>query len=116
VSPIFATPLTVAAALVLGAVVPAAAQQTSQDYSTLPGYSARPPGMCWHRYAGRDLNGTLGYWAACTNTSGNQSANSARAQAHPPQRYQSFGAVPSRRSVQEPLYMRIQDRGFNNYL
>ena len=68
------------------ATIAATAQQTSQDYSTLPSYSARPAGMCWHRNVGYSLNGLNGYWAACTNTSGNQSANSARAQAQPPQR------------------------------
>jgi hypothetical protein len=85
-SAIFASPVTVAAAFVLGAVVPAAAQQTSQGYSVLPGYSARSPGMCWHRHVGYTVNGLNGYWAACTNTSQSQSANSARAQAPTPQR------------------------------
>jgi hypothetical protein len=83
---IFASPVVAAVALVLGAVAPAAAQQTNQDYSTVPSYSARPAGMCWHRGVGYDLNGLNGYWSACTNTSANQSANNARAQAQPSQR------------------------------
>jgi hypothetical protein len=44
---------------------------------------------CWDvldRGVGYDLNGLNGYWSACTNTSANQSANNARAQAQPPQR------------------------------
>jgi hypothetical protein len=86
ISAIFASSVSVVVALVLGAVVPAGAQQTSQDYSTVPSYSARPPGMCWQRHVGYSINGLNGYWAACTNTSENQSANSARAQALPPQR------------------------------
>jgi len=82
----FASPVAVAVALVMGAVVPAAAQQTSPDYSMLPGYSARPPGMCWHKHPGFDVNGYQGYWEACKNTSGNQSVNGARAQGQPPRR------------------------------
>ena len=76
----------VAVALTLGGVVPASAQQISQDHSTLPGYSARPPGMCWHRHFGSAGNETNGYWAACTSTSENQPASSARAQAQPTER------------------------------
>ena len=97
ISAIFAGPGTVAVALVLGAVAPAAAQQTSQGYSVLPGYSARSPGMCWHRHLGHDINGLLGYWAACTNTSQSQSANSARAQA--PDSAAQPRAVPVTRSL-----------------
>jgi hypothetical protein len=66
-------------ALGLGSLTqPAAAQQNNQDYSTLPGYSARPPGMCWHREfgSGHDDNG---YWGACKNES-----TSAQAQAQAP--------------------------------
>ena len=58
-------------------VQPAAAQQ---DYSTLPGYSARPSGMCWYREFGSG-NDQSGYWAACKNTSANETANGARANA-----------------------------------
>jgi hypothetical protein len=84
ITAIFASPAAVAVALVLGAVVPAAPQQTSQDYSTLPSYSARPPGMCWHKHPGYDVNGLLGYWEACKDTSGNQAVNTDRAQAQRP--------------------------------
>jgi hypothetical protein len=85
---IFASPVAVAVASVMGAIVPAAAQQTSQDYLTLPGYSARPPGMCWHKHPGYDVNGYQGYWEACTNSSGNQSVNGVRAQGQSPRREQ----------------------------
>jgi ABC-type sugar transport system substrate-binding protein len=81
----FASTAAVAAALAMGAVVPAAAQQANQDYSTMPGYSARPQGMCWHPAFGSGHQDN-GYWAPCTNTSENQSANSARARAPTPQR------------------------------
>ncbi|HEY7300089.1 MAG TPA: hypothetical protein VH684_19525 [Xanthobacteraceae bacterium] len=69
---IFASAAFATAAVAIGGLVqPAAAQQ---DYSTLPGYSARPPGMCWYREFGSG-NDQSGYWAACKNSSANASAN-----------------------------------------
>ena len=69
-----------AAAVVFGGIVqPAAALPSNQDYLTLPGYSARPAGMCYRRYVtGTENNG---YWAACKKRPANESANGARAQA-----------------------------------
>jgi hypothetical protein len=71
-----------AAAVVFGGnVEPAAAQQSSKDYSMLPSYSARPPGMCWNRTLGGDTPEHSGYWGACKTNPANQSASGARAQA-----------------------------------
>ena len=70
-----------AAAVVFGGnAEPAAAQQSNKDYSMLPGYSARPPGMCWNRTLGGDTPEHSGYWGACKSPA-NESANGARAQA-----------------------------------
>ena len=70
-----------AAAVVFGGnAEPAAAQQSGKDYSMLPGYSARPPGMCWNRTLGGDTPEHSGYWGACKSPA-NESANGARAQA-----------------------------------
>jgi hypothetical protein len=75
-----------AAVAVSGLIQPAAAQQ---DYSTLPGYSARPEGQCWYREFGSG-NENNGYWAACKNSSANQTANGARAQASQRNRLNSY--------------------------
>ncbi|HEY7301679.1 MAG TPA: hypothetical protein VH684_27640 [Xanthobacteraceae bacterium] len=37
---------------------------TSAEISTLPGYSARPPGMCWERTGGGTQDQS-GHWAKC---------------------------------------------------
>jgi hypothetical protein len=37
---------------------------SSSDISTLPGYSARPAGMCWER-AGGGTQDQSGHWAKC---------------------------------------------------
>jgi hypothetical protein len=52
----------------------------AQSATALPGYSARPVGMCWNRQVGSG-NENNGYWAACKKASQNQAANSARAHA-----------------------------------
>jgi hypothetical protein len=89
---IFAIAAVATAAVASGGLQPAAAQQ---DYSTLPGYSARPDGQCWYRGFGSG-NDQVGYWGACKNSSANQSANGARAQA--PQRNQLKSGDVSQRN------------------
>jgi hypothetical protein len=37
---------------------------TREQVSTLPGYSARPAGMCWERPGG-GVHESAGHWAAC---------------------------------------------------
>jgi hypothetical protein len=77
-SRIIANVAVVASALALGGLVqPAVAQQTN---SNLPGYSARPEGMCWKRAFGSG-NENSGYWDRCKNE--NQAATGARAQSQP---------------------------------
>jgi hypothetical protein len=70
-----------AAVAFVGNAEPAAAQQSNKDYSMLPGYSARPPGMCWNRTLGGDTSEFSGYWGACKTSPANEAANGARAQA-----------------------------------
>jgi ABC-type sugar transport system substrate-binding protein len=80
-SRIVANAAVVAGALALGGLVqPAVAQQANQDHSNLPGYSARPEGMCWKRAFGSG-NENSGYWDRCKNE--NQAAANARAQSQP---------------------------------
>lgn len=72
----------VTVALAVGGLVqPAAAQTAGNNANGLPGYSARPAGMCWVREVGSGHDLTGGYWAACNGTSANQTARATRAQA-----------------------------------
>jgi ABC-type sugar transport system substrate-binding protein len=77
-SRIVASAAVVAGALTMGSLVQPAAAQSNQDYSTLPGYSARPEGMCWKRAFGSG-NENNGYWARCNNE--NQASTNAQARA-----------------------------------
>jgi hypothetical protein len=43
----------------------AAAQSSANGGAGLPGYAARPEGMCWTRQVGSGHDLTGGYWAAC---------------------------------------------------
>jgi ABC-type sugar transport system substrate-binding protein len=78
-SRIVASAAAVAGALALGGLIQPAVAQTNQDYSTMPGYSAHPEGMCWTRAFGSG-NENNGYWARCKNESQASSSN-AQAQA-----------------------------------
>jgi hypothetical protein len=100
---IFATVAGLTVGLALSGVPGTAAAQT------LPGYSARPEGMCWTRLgSGPDIAG--GHWAACPKTAGNPKARAPQ-QREPANSDARVSAAQHLSSHDEPPYMKIQDQG-----
>jgi hypothetical protein len=100
---IFATVASLATALALSGLPNTAAAQT------LPGYSARPDGMCWTREFGSGQDITGGYWAGCPKATGNSNARTTRqrepapTEAHASTLHQLPGHGTSN-TVSEPIY------------
>jgi hypothetical protein len=75
---------------------------------TLPGYSARPDGMCWTREFGSGQDITGGYWAACPKQTGNSSArttaNARATQRREPAATEAHASATQHLPASEPIY------------
>ena len=52
------------------AAAPTQQSQPQQSTNGMPGYSARPTGMCWERTGGGGQDLSSGYWTQCSSRSG----------------------------------------------